>query len=208
MNTMTFKVIVLALGLVGAGSALADTPLKLGSELIRIEGVSRPSTLVSAIVFYTPLYKFDKKVSSQGCQFKEDHWKPNENDMSVTVKAQRTSGGYSLPIPTQATRGTCAYVLESLSLSVEDKPTGENLTILTERQIKRMDAELSEVGGIEPVKSLNELNGLYCEFHTEYETGFCYPAQDTIATFYGISNSAAIYTLDIKDVSERPERQY
>lgn len=209
MKTLTLKLMIVSLGVCFAGSALADTALKLGSELTRIEGAARATTSISAIVFYTPLYKFDKSVSSEGCKFTEDRWKPNDNDLSVTIQAVRLSNDkYSLQIPTTGIRGSCAYVLESVSLFVEDKPTSQNLTILTERQIQRLDGELSDVGGMEPVRPISDLPALYCEFHTEYETGFCYPAQDMLASYYGISNLPAIYTLDIKDISEKPERQY
>jgi hypothetical protein len=208
MNTKTFKVIVIFLGLVSAGSALAETPLKLGADLARIHGTARASAVISAIVFYTPLYKFDKKVSSQGCTFTEDRWKPNENDVSVTVKAQLQVGGYELKVPTQGVRGSCVYVLESFYLSIEDKPVSETLNILSERQIQRLSAELSDIGGLDPVKNLSEIKALYCEFKTDFENGFCYPAQDTLSTYYGVSNLSATYTLDLKDISERPERQY
>jgi hypothetical protein len=214
VKTLAFKVMVLVTGVATASFALAaETPLKLGSELIRIEGASRASTTVSALVYYTPLYKFDMSVSSAGCTFPEDHWKPNENDMSVTIKAQSLSAkGYSLQIPTQGLRGTCAYVLESLYFYIEDKAghakVSETINILSERQVARMNEDMTGVGGMDPVKSLTELSGLYCEYQSEFEYGFCSPAQDTIASFYGVSNSAATYTLDVKDISERPERQY
>lgn len=209
MNSMTFKILVLILSVVGAGAAVAETPLKLGSDVVRIQGASRSSATISAIVFYAPLYKFDKSVSSEGCTFTEDRWKPNQNDVNVTLKAQRSQeGGYALQVPTQGVRGTCVYVLESFYLSIEDKPASETLNILSERQIQRLNTELADVGGLEPVKSLSEVKGLYCEFQTDFENGFCYPAQDTLASYYGVSSSAAVYILDIKDISERPERQY
>lgn len=208
MKAMTLKKMVLVLGLFSAASAHAETPLKLGTEVIRIQGTSRASTAVSAIVFYKPLYKFDKNVSAKGCEFPEDSWKPNENDVSTTIKAPRSKvDGYSLAIPTQGIRGTCPYVLESLTFYMEDKPVSQNLTILSERQVQKLAESLADVGGLETVP-LTNLNGLYCEFKTDFEYGFCYPAQDTIASFYKVADGPAIYTLNIKDISERPERQY
>lgn len=209
MNSMAFKILVLILSAIGTSSALAETPLKLGSEVVRIQGASRSSAAISAIVFYAPLYKFDKTVSPEACTFTEDRWKPNQNDVNVTLKAQRQEkGGYALHVPTQGVRGTCVYVLESFYLSIEDKPVSETLNILSARQIQRLNKDLADVGGLEPVKDLSELKGLYCEFQTDFENGFCYPAQDTLASYYGVSSSAATYVLDIKDISERPEREY
>jgi hypothetical protein len=208
MKAMTLKKIVLVLGLLSAATAHAETPLKLGSEVIRIQGASRASAAISAIVFYKPLYKYDKNVSTKGCEFPEDSWKPNENDVSTTIKAQLSKGGgYSLAVPTQGIRGTCPYVLESLTFYMEDKPVSQSLTILSERQVQKLAESLSDIGGLETFP-LSNLKGLYCEFETDFEYGFCYPAQDTFASFYKVADGPAIYTLDIKDISERPERQY
>lgn len=209
MKAFALKILVFGFSVCFVGSAFADTPLKLGAEFSRIEGVARSSTSVSAIVFYSPAYKFDKSLSSRGCEFVEDRWKPNDNDMSVTLKASPVvDGKYSLSIPTAGQRGECAYVLESVSLFIEDQPASQNLTLLTQRQIERMNSELSEVVGIESVQEFSALTALYCEFKTEFETGFCYPAQDSLAFYYGISNSPTDYTLDLKDISEKPARQY
>lgn len=207
---LNLKFTVILLGLFAGHAASAETPLKTGSEVIRFEGKTRSSTVVSALAFYTPLYNFDRKLSKKDCEFTEDRWLPNGDNKNLTVKnVRQADGSYSLQIPTTAQRGNCPYVLESTYLNVADgTKIGESINLLTERALKQKKEQDGDDGDLLPVYDFHLLTAIYCEYESEFEYGSCAAAQGSIELTYFISDKGTSYHLDVFDDKDKPERQY
>lgn len=164
-------------------------------------------------MFYIPLFNFDKKLSEKDCEFTEDRWKPNGPDRNVTIKSERQAdGSYSLKIPVEAQRGKCPYVIDSMYLNFENKndttQVSQALNLVTARNLKKQREIMSDIGEPMPVTDLSELKAIYCEFVSDFEIGLCDAEDGFIATSYGIANKGVNYHVDIKDLRDKPERQY
>ena len=190
--------------------AHANTDLKLNNDNIVIQGTGRASMTFNILAFYTPSKNFDKSQSGQNCKFAEDAYCPNDADKAVVIKATLDGkGGYSINIPATGIRGSCKYSLDSVYADMHDGVADENLKLQTSASIAKMNDDLASVGGADPVTSLSDLKTMYCQFADEYEVGLCGTADsDLLEIEYQISSKPETYTLDIKDVSERPEPKY
>jgi|GEM_PF-1891015 hypothetical protein len=209
MKTSIFLLILLALAISNLAQAETKTPVTYSTDKMKISGTARQSTAVSAIVFYTPLFNFDKKLSAKDCEFQEDHWSPNGPDRNVVIKTTvQNNGQYVLEIPAEGQRAKCPYVLDSIYLNYEDGDVTQTLSLLSERNISKQNESLSDIGETFEVKDFSSLKELFCEFKSEFSTGFCYSIDDSIDLQYGIANKGVNYTLDIKDISLKPPRQY
>jgi len=193
--------------------ALAETAFVSSSEQFRIEGSAPTTTEISALVFYIPLFNFDKKLSEKDCEFTEDRWKPNGPDRNVTIRSERQAdGSYTLKIPAEAQRGKCPYVIDSMYLNFENKndttQVSQALNLVTARNLKKQREIMSDIGEPMPVADLSELKAVYCEFVSDFEIGLCDAADGSIAISYGIANKGVNYRVDIKDSRDKPDRQY
>jgi hypothetical protein len=208
--TQNLKFTAIFLSLMVGHFASADTPLKLSTDVIRIEGQARSSTEVSVMAYYIPLYNFDKTLSKKDCEFTEDRWLPNGDNKNVNLKnVRQADGSYYLEIPTTAQRDNCPYVLESTYLNVEDgKKITESINLFTERTLKQRKEQNGDDGGLIPVYDFNLLTAIYCEYETEFDYGYCSAAQGSIELSYSITDQGTIYHLDVFDVKDKPERQY
>lgn len=186
-------------------SANADTALKLGAEAVTVQGQTQANTTVKALAYYVPAYKLDKTQSKVGCTFAEDKYSPNDGDKAVALKSTLNADGtYSLAIPTSGIRGKCAYTLDSVYMDVEAPKVFESIKLQSAKSIAQMDEVLKDVGGIGEYQDFSALNDMYCDLNPEYDMGLCESKDGLLSNFYGISSTAATYTLNIKGIAEKP----
>ncbi|MFV8258633.1 hypothetical protein ACNQKP_12545 [Bdellovibrio bacteriovorus] len=187
----------------------AETRLQPSSEGHLIQGQAPVSTQISAMAFYSPAFTFNKKLDASVCKFAEDRMSPAGHDRTLVIKAQRQEDGrYAVKVPTAGLRGACPYVLTSVYLDLNDAKVSQNLSLSTEKEIQQTRDALSDITELDPVTPFDQVEAIYCEFESEFEIGLCHVADGLPEMSYKISDTATSYTLDVKDESQRPSREF
>lgn len=190
-------------------TVLAETRLQPSTEGHLIQGQAPVSTQISAMAFYSPAFTFNKKLDASVCKFAEDRMSPAGHDRTLVIKALRQQDGrYAVNVPTAGQRGACPYVLTSVYLDLNDSKVSQNLSLSTVKEIQQTRDALSDVAELDPVTPFEKIGTIYCEFESEFEIGLCQVAEGLPEMSYKISDTATSYTLDVKDESQRPPREF
>jgi hypothetical protein len=179
---------------------MADTALKLNKELITVRGAIQSTVKFDTLAVYTPAYKLDGHKSANGCTFAEDKYSPNDGDKFVKITTAQTNGQYAVSVPTKGLRGTCEYTLDTVYITVDSGKVYENISLRTKARVDAGNQTMTDIGlEPQPTVSFGDLKQIFCEFNTTETAGLCDLGDGSLLDMqYEISNSAAIYTLDIR----------